>query len=496
MLKKFFILGLVLLFVGAAVFGWLFTKGRKERQEAAFYKLKYTSELEDYPKQYNEWLQTPPAERNPLPWGLDKYGKTKTRTQLRQEQQERLKADLDKLAARWTSVYPFAHILYGENWQEELSKYKKRKELEEHVLTSSIVCTSIGGVFFSWCLLLWTARLLIRVSLYLNKFFVDFFRSRKKTFYKQAAVSNTDKYRKTVEQKSGEQQTRRKKNSKVLINSGWYDFETNHANLHQSAQPQTEPSMKSKPNTDDAAANAEKTAVLIPNEKSIESQKPLKTTTEDGNIKTSRSNRLSEDVPKTVLPDSHEDFQKLEGTLKAQTENLERQIAEFKQMTQIVTQNSLGNSEPLNKTLSDLTQQITTISEYASQQQDRVEKLQNGYDWNIIRNFCLRIIRCLDNLESRLNRLSERGLETGDLEEVRDELVFALESSGLERFEPEINSDYRGQEKNVEVVKGKESSKDPNLKGKIAKVIRAGYRYFIDEENVKVVRTAQVKLFG
>ena len=45
MLKKFFILGLVLLFIGAALFGWLFTRRIKERQEAAFYKLKYTSEL-------------------------------------------------------------------------------------------------------------------------------------------------------------------------------------------------------------------------------------------------------------------------------------------------------------------------------------------------------------------------------------------------------------------------------------------------------------------
>ncbi|GAG37137.1 unnamed protein product, partial [marine sediment metagenome] len=29
-----------------------------------------------------------------------------------------------------------------------------------------------------------------------------------------------------------------------------------------------------------------------------------------------------------------------------------------------------------------------------------------------------------------------------------------------------------------------------------AKVIKPGYQYVIDEDNVKVVRTAQVKLFG
>ncbi|MBA7705132.1 hypothetical protein ES703_113956 [subsurface metagenome] len=65
----------------------------------------------------------------------------------------------------------------------------------------------------------------------------------------------------------------------------------------------------------------------------------------------------------------------------------------------------------------------------------------------------------------------------------------------MERFEPEINSDYRGQEKTAEAVKEKEHCDDQNMKSKIAKVIRPGYQYFIDEENVKVVRAAQVKLF-
>jgi len=125
-----------------------------------------------------------------------------------------------------------------------------------------------------------------------------------------------------------------------------------------------------------------------------------------------------------------------------------------------------------------------------------MEKLQDGYDWNIIRTFCLRVIRCIDNLENRIARLSKENIEVAELGEVWDELVFALESSGVEQFSPEINSDYRGQEKTTEAVKDKEYCDDPNLTGKIANVIRPGYQYVIDDENVKVVRTARVKLFG
>jgi hypothetical protein len=48
----------------------------------------------------------------------------------------------------------------------------------------------------------------------------------------------------------------------------------------------------------------------------------------------------------------------------------------------------------------------------------------------------------------------------------------------------------------AETIKEREPVENPEQAGKIAKVIRPGYRYMMDDENYKVVRTAQVKLFG
>ncbi|GAH74419.1 unnamed protein product, partial [marine sediment metagenome] len=70
------------------------------------------------------------------------------------------------------------------------------------------------------------------------------------------------------------------------------------------------------------------------------------------------------------------------------------------------------------------------------------------------------------------------------------------ESSGVEQFEPKINSDYRGQEKHAEAIKTKQGTEDPKLKDKVAKVIRQGYRYIIGDDKFKIVRTARVKLFA
>ena len=120
MRRKSIILGLALFLAGTAVLGWSLVEKEKERQQMSSYKLKYYSKLDEYLKRYNEWLQLAPEERGELPWGLDKYGETKSAVQLRQEQQERLLADLDSLAAGETDAYAFADILYGENWRQEL----------------------------------------------------------------------------------------------------------------------------------------------------------------------------------------------------------------------------------------------------------------------------------------------------------------------------------------------------------------------------------------
>jgi molecular chaperone GrpE (heat shock protein) len=153
-------------------------------------------------------------------------------------------------------------------------------------------------------------------------------------------------------------------------------------------------------------------------------------------------------------------------------------------------------SEPIGSFIKDLTHQVSAIRDYALTQQDRIKKLQDGYDWNIIKTFGLKVIRCIDNLDDRIEQLKDAAADTEDIEELRDELVFALESSGIEQYAPEIESDYSGQEKIAEAVKERQITDKSDMKGKIAAVVKVGYRHFIDEQNFKVVRAARVKLYG
>ena len=425
MLKKSLILGSVFLLFGAGMYWWMISGKQQQQQNGVSYKF---TETDDYIRQYQEWLQLPPGQRAELPLVLEKYGKDKTNDQLRQEQKARLKADLDKLAASEIAANPFADILYGENWQNDLIEYNKRNELNEYVLTSSIVCTTMGGSIYAWWIVLWIARSIIRSISGLRLLIAANYEKLKKAKGDNPVIADA----KDLQQEQQKKKTPEKQN---------------HLEKHMNAFVNSPVHVKS------GAKDAEKVARKEKFSNGTEKINKLLSDEKTAVIKT---------IPKW-------------GKQCSETEE---------------------HSKPLNSAINELTQQVSAIREYAACQQDRLEKLQDGYDWNIIRTFCLRVIRCIDNLESRICRLGEENAKAIHLEEVRDELVFALESSGMEQFEPEINSQYRGQEKYAEAVKDKLQSDDPKQSGKIAKVIRPGYQYFINEGNVKVVRPAQVKLFA
>jgi molecular chaperone GrpE (heat shock protein) len=157
---------------------------------------------------------------------------------------------------------------------------------------------------------------------------------------------------------------------------------------------------------------------------------------------------------------------------------------------------TLMTTEPLTRELTELTEEVSAIRQFAAQQQDQMRKLQDGYDWMIIRRFCLRIIRCIDNIEDHIALLESQGIDAAVyLEDIRDELIFSLESSGVEQFRPDLQIPFKGLEKYAEAVRERVETEDGNMVGCIAKVARPGYQYLLNDEDVKIVRCAQVMLY-
>jgi molecular chaperone GrpE (heat shock protein) len=428
-----------------------------------------------------------------LAWAQSEQERQK---QLLQEQQESLNTELDKLdrvLAGEIDVHSFAGTVPDENREQELNKYISRMETRELVFVVSILCISAGGVISAFCFLLWISQLISKGTRSLLKFFSNLFgwREAVKDKYLANAERNRDEQALEQSEKLRDKGGLRRKLSTVLANSGGDSFDTSFANQYEPAASEDVVSAKNESHCDTLAKDADMAGVGFAKDKSLVPEGFWTGRSRGCNTSGTQLGQARGTDEKTALLDSRDNNSEVEDLVRTQTENLEKQMAEFKQMAQSVQQSAVEHSEPLK----NLTEQVSAIREYALQQQGRMEKLQDGYDWNIIRTFCLRIIRCIDNLETRIAGLSEQDVEAVKLKEVRDELIFALESSGIERFEPEIKSNYRGQERRAEAVKEKQQCDDPKLKGKVARVTRSGYQYVIDEENVKVVRTAQVELF-
>jgi len=518
MLKKCTILGIAFLVVGGLAFGWLRKQMEAEQASNTAPVAGYSLESDEYLEKYGRWYLLTPEEQNQLVLELDKDRQSKSQDEVTAEQQARLRANLPRLAAGEMNPGDIADILYGSGWEEAVVEYRKQREQEQTAQTVAVVCLSIGGALTGGCFIVWILWSIGRALKGVAERRAD----RRRTVdaeppeltdiahepdeeddveasdCPEQTVAKADVSDAPADGDGGEQED--EEFTPFVVPRSHSDAPSGGGRPSLTTPPQAQTDdgpvavlLSDAPDTETewsaqmewSSGGPESTAVPTPPERKRFTPRP-------------RVLVLGEDPPEfpEEIAAPEPKAAPVESPLKEQADDLQKQIAEFKEVAQSVQQASREQSAPLGNTLKELAQQVSAIREYAASQQNRVEKLQDGYDWTIIRTFCLRVIRCIDNLENRINRLADDNEAAAHLDEVKDELLFALESSGIEQFRPEINSEYRGQEKLAEAVKEKEVTGDSDELGKIAKVIRPGYRYIIDEENCKIVRTAQVKLYG
>ncbi len=483
---KVVVIGLVLSIVGAAVWGLLFIEQRKSKRQTDDLKAKTSSQFDAYFNRYKYWLEESPEQRGSF---AELFGNFATsEAQLKLQQQQRLKADIESLSAGEKGVRPYAEFLYGEGWPQKVKEYKQNKELKEIISISGIVCASTGASVISVCFLLILARVIIFGIRKTSSYLLNFYKVLRADSEEQKLEDiGVDSDGSGEDKKNVKQQSRLEaKRGKTLCKFGWSTVDEQSNNHLQDSSGRDDSSGQNR--KDKAVSTAEKSAATAGKLSTRNTEQKQNTNVSDSFEKSELKKGLPVSEQQTKRRNQAEAFSK--SLYGKQTGNLQQTLT-----ASAARQTKTKAEEPITDTLKDLTAQVSAIREYASCQQEKVKKLQDGYDWTIIRAFCLRVIRCIDNLEAHIDTLSQSGKDTKKLKEVRNELVFALESSGVEQFRPKLKSEYRGQEKSAEAVKEREHIEDAKLDGKIAEVIRAGYQYFIDENNSRIVRTAQVKLF-
>lgn len=167
-------------------------------------------------------------------------------------------------------------------------------------------------------------------------------------------------------------------------------------------------------------------------------------------------------------------------------------ISQLLDASQKTLSNRLGQVEQSSQTTAEM---VNDVREYVAKQADETRRWQEGYDWRILKNYLLRVISTMDDIERKLKfyRKSGRGDDfIKDFDFLRETLEIHLEEEGLIVFAPHV-----GVEPDVSLVEIKASvtiSGEGQLAGTVAEVICKGYEMDVGVET-KVVRKAQISVY-
>ncbi len=389
---------------------------------------------EKYLASYQQWSQLSAEDKAENQWGQGRYGGPEIQKSISADQNERLQGCIAELAGGQRPPHELSDILYGLDWRQKVALYRRDIERREMIEWGCSVAAGVGVLLFGCGIAVWTAR----------KIFV--------------------RVRKTGENEE--------QNDKDCLGG-----ETHCPATQETSEP------------------AVFRSVLF-ERVCREPQEGSKAGRVSGGYFEAYSKKLSPG-PQRSGSDAEDAGALLnkEGIAVQERCELPAPQASVWGGLEETSAGTMMTNEPVLSSLSELSEDVSAIRQFASQQQDQMRKLQDGYDWMLIRRFCLRIIRCVDNIYDRIVRLAEQGKDVSLLQDVHDELVFALESSGVEQYEPQTDIPYKGLEKYAEAVKERQENDQPGRSGCIASIARPGYQYLVNDEDVKIVRCAQVRLY-
>lgn len=147
--------------------------------------------------------------------------------------------------------------------------------------------------------------------------------------------------------------------------------------------------------------------------------------------------------------------------------------------------------EQISAKVSDIATDLRNLSSF----QQRMRRFEEGYDYQIFKNFTKQIVREVFLLENQLAKTVEADKKTL-IQDAIDSLVELLDRNSVTRIIPKTGSLYAGQERTVECAPVKVFTEDAALNGRIAAVVHTGFLYEFNEGSSRVIAPAKVHLYS
>lgn len=156
-------------------------------------------------------------------------------------------------------------------------------------------------------------------------------------------------------------------------------------------------------------------------------------------------------------------------------------------MQQLIQKNTAMDAR-----IAEMTETFLTLQNSLDRKDLEIKRLKEGYDAGIFRKFLLRFVRVDQVIEDY--KLEKPEL-VEDLNQIQRILVDAFEECNVERFSPEIGTDYRHSEgvaDNPRVIK---PESEEHQAYHITEIMEDGYRLVL-QDGFDVILPARVKIYG
>jgi len=159
---------------------------------------------------------------------------------------------------------------------------------------------------------------------------------------------------------------------------------------------------------------------------------------------------------------------------------------------------SLKQYAELNHKVGAIEDLLDTLKDFVADQKQEIRRLHEGYDWSVINNISVGLINVIDSIDEELDALkgkSEDKKERKRLEEIRDSILILLESHDIKESAPTVGSVYEQQAEDDCTVTFIES-KEPKMRGKIARVVKPSFIYRVSKDKKRTIREAEIEVYN
>ena len=138
---------------------------------------------------------------------------------------------------------------------------------------------------------------------------------------------------------------------------------------------------------------------------------------------------------------------------------------------------------------------LTGVKDYLAEQGQIQRRYQEGYDFQILKNFITPIARVIDSMDTQIEKAKGAGKK--ELENAREHLIELLAGNGVEQIIPAVGDLVDDASKETVEAAGTVDSSASAPAGTIAEVVRPGYRYTFtsDEAQSRCLQKAKVKIY-